>query len=79
MQSAGGNVKQARNSKTQAVYALRGKVLNVEKVDMATAFKNQEIKDLISILGCGINEDFDIKKLKYGKVIIATDADTDVY
>lgn len=44
---------------------------------MATAFKNQEIKDLISILGCGINEDFDIKKLKYGKVIIATDADVD--
>ena len=75
--SASGNVKLARSSKTQAVYALRGKVLNVEKVDMATAFKNQEIKDLISILGCGINEDFDIKKLKYGKVIIATDADVD--
>ena len=75
--SAAGNMKQARDSKIQAVYALRGKVLNVEKVDMSVAFKNQEIKDLISILGCGINEDFDMNKLKYGKVIIATDSDTD--
>lgn len=77
--SAGGNVKQARDSKTQAVYALRGKVLNVEKVDMNQAFKNQEIKDLISILGCGILEDFDINKLKYGKIVIMTDSDSDVY
>lgn len=77
MLSAGGNVKVARNSKTQAVYALKGKVLNVEKADISKIAENQEIRDLINILGCGIGDDFDISKLKYGKVIITCDADTD--
>lgn len=77
MQSAGGNVKQARDSKHQAVYALKGKVLNVEKADLVKISENQEIKDLINILGCNIGDDFDIKKLKYDKIIICTDADVD--
>lgn len=75
--SAGGNIKQARDSKTQAVYALKGKVLNVEKADITKIAENQEIRDLINILGTGIGDDFNISKLKYGKIIIATDADVD--
>ena len=75
--SAIGGLKQARDSKTQALYALRGKIRNVEKVDLATVFQNQEIKDIIQILGCGINEDYDESKLKYHKVIIACDSDVD--
>lgn len=77
MLSAGGNIKQARDSKTQAVYALKGKVLNVEKADITKIAENQEIRDLINILGTGIGDDFNISKLKYGKIIIATDADVD--
>ena len=75
--SAIGGLKQARDSKTQALYALRGKIRNVEKVDIATVFQNQEVKDIIQLLGCGINEDYDESKLKYNKVIIATDEDCD--
>lgn len=75
--SAIGGLKQARDSKTQALYALRGKIRNVEKVDLATVFQNQEIKDIIQILGCGINEDYDESKLKYHKVILACDCDVD--
>ena len=75
--SAIGGLKQARDSKTQALYALRGKIRNVEKVDLATVFQNQEIKDIIQILGCGINEEYDESKLKYHKVIIACDSDVD--
>lgn len=75
--SAIGNLKQARDSKYQSLYALRGKIRNVEKVDINTIFQNQEIKDIIQILGCGFKEDFDISKLKYDKIIIASDADTD--
>lgn len=70
-------MKQARDSKTQALYALRGKIRNVEKVDLDTVFQNQEIKDIITLLGCGINEEFDINKLQYSKVIIASDEDSD--
>ncbi len=77
MLSAGGNVKVARDSRTQAVYALKGKVLNVEKADISKIAENQEIRDLINILGCGIGDEFDINKLKYGKIIITCDADTD--
>lgn len=75
--SAIGGLKQARDSKTQALYALRGKIRNVEKVDIATVFQNQEVKDIIQLLGCGINEDYDERKLRYNKVIIATDEDCD--
>lgn len=75
--SAIGSLKQARDSKTQALYALRGKIRNVEKVDMSTVFQNQEVKDIIQLLGCGIHEEYDESKLKYDKVIIASDEDVD--
>lgn len=84
-QSALGSIVQARDGKFQAAYPLRGKILNCLKADYETIFKNQIITDLIKILGCGIQtdkknkdlENFDISKLRYGKIIICTDSDTD--
>lgn len=73
--SASGTGKAARDRKYQAIMALRGKVLNVETATTIAALENQEIKDLIIGLGCGVQDKFDINKLKYHKVIIATDAD----
>lgn len=75
--SAGGTVKTARNRKTQAVLPLRGKILNVEKSPLEKVLVNNEIKSMIASFGCGIGEDFDIKKLRYDKIIILTDADVD--
>lgn len=75
--SAGGSAKQARDRKTQAVLPLRGKVLNVEKVDLKRAIKNQEISTIIQVLGAGFGEEFEETSLKYNKVIIMTDADVD--
>lgn len=75
--SAGGSAKQARDRKTQAVLPLRGKVLNVEKVDLKRAIKNQEISTIIQVLGAGFGEEFEEASLKYNKVIIMTDADVD--
>lgn len=75
--SAGGTVKTARNRKTQAVLPLRGKILNVEKATLEKILVNNEIKSMIAAFGCGIADDFDITKLKYGKIIILTDADVD--
>lgn len=75
--SAGGTVKTARDRRTQAVLPLRGKILNVEKSSLEKILVNNEIKSMIASFGCGIGDDFDINKLRYGKIIILTDADVD--
>ena len=73
--SAGGSAKQARARATQAVLPLRGKILNVASASPEKLRQNQELKDLIEALGCGVGERFDRSKLRYGRVIIMTDAD----
>lgn len=75
--SAGGTIKSNRDPNFQAILALRGKVLNVEKSSLEKALANAEITTFFSALGCGFGANFDIKKLKYHKIIIATDQDVD--
>ena len=75
--SAGGSAKQARNREFQAVLPLRGKILNVYNVGLSKIADNNEIQNLIQSLGCGIGKNFDIKKLRYDKIILMTDADVD--
>lgn len=77
MDSAAGTVKNARDSRFQAVFPLRGKIINAEKHNEIEVYNNKEIKDLIISLGCGVKDDFDIKKLKYHKIILQQDSDAD--
>ena len=75
--SAGGSAKDGRDSRFQAILPLRGKVLNVEKANKYKIFKNPSIIPIIQALGCGIDEEFDLSKLRYGKIILMADVDVD--
>jgi DNA gyrase subunit B/topoisomerase-4 subunit B len=75
--SAGGSAKQGRDRTRQAILPLRGKVLNTESVSLAKVLENKELSDLVTALGCGLGKNFDISRLRYGKVIILADADSD--
>jgi len=75
--SAGGSAKQGRDRKTQAILPLRGKVLNAEQASSAKVLQNKELQDIVQALGCGMGPTFDAGKLRYGKVFLLMDADSD--
>ena len=77
--SAGGTAKQGRDLKTQAIFPIRGKVLNTEELTLGKVIENKELADLVKVLGCGIGKDFDRRKLRYHKIILLMDADVDGY
>ena len=75
--SAGGSAKQGRDRARQAILPLRGKVLNTESASLAKVLENKELSDLVTALGCGLGKNFELNKLRYGKVMILADADSD--
>ena len=75
--SAGGSAKQGRERKTQAILPLRGKVLNTEQASLQKVLSNKELQDVVSALGCGVGEDFKIERLRYHKIVLLMDADSD--
>jgi DNA gyrase subunit B len=75
--SAGGSAKQGRDRARQAILPLRGKVLNAESASIAKVLENKELSDLVTALGCGIGKGFELSKLRYGRVIVLADADSD--
>jgi DNA topoisomerase IV B subunit len=75
--SAGGSAKQGRDRATQAILPLRGKVLNTESASLAKVLENKELTDLVTALGCGLGKNFDLGRLRYGRIIVLADADSD--
>jgi DNA gyrase subunit B len=75
--SAGGSAKQGRDRARQAILPLRGKVLNTESASLAKVLENKELSDLVTAIGCGLGKNFELAKLRYGKIIILADADSD--
>ena len=75
--SAGGSAKQGRDRARQAILPLRGKVMNTEGMTLAKVLENKELADLVTALGCGLGKNFDLSRLRYGKVIVLADADSD--
>jgi DNA gyrase subunit B len=75
--SAGGSAKQGRDRARQAILPLRGKVMNTEGMTLAKVLENRELADLVTALGCGMGKNFDLTRLRYGRIIILADADSD--
>ncbi len=75
--SAAGSAKEARDTKTQGVLPIRGKIINAQKTELAKLLQNEEVKSIITALGCGFGDNLDMSKLRYGKIVILTDADED--